>query len=343
MESQPRQPIQEVYVDDDEISLVELFGVIWKYRIVTLLTFVIFTTLGVIYALLSKNIYTTTTLFFTKTGGSTGGGNISQLASLAGISLPTSGNVDPSQYLDLIITDQVFLKKLLEKKWVYKNDSLLLEQILEIKPDDTTKEDWQYRFLIKKMEAIRGGKYINIEKGAKGNIMTLSVSMPDPKLAYEINVYTLEYISNYIRNSLQTQAKEKRTFIEERLNETFKELKESENALAQFKERNIITKSPTTILEETRLARQVTINQEIYLQLKKQYELAKIEELDNQTLVQIVKRPEIPIVKSKPKRKLIVGAAGGGGIMVGLFLSFILNFVFSEVKKKENTPKTLSV
>ena len=80
-------------------------------------------------------------------------------------------------------------------------------------------------------------------------------------------------------------------------------------------------------LEEGRLMRNVTLNQEIYIQFQKQYELTRIEELDDQALVQIVKNPEIPIVRSKPKRKVIVIFSFFIGMFSGAFLVLFINIL----------------
>lgn len=163
-----------------------------------------------------------------------------------------------------------------------------------------------------------------LSKIKKTGILTLTVNMPDPKLAYEMNVFTLNNLSNYIRNSIQSQIKEKRYFIEKRIQEVKCNLEASENALALFKERNIMSTSPKVVLEEIRLNRNVTLNQELYIQLQKQYELALIEEKDDQALIQIIKNPEIPLQRSKPDRKkiLLIGTILGlmaGGVFVYIF------------------------
>jgi len=316
----------------EEISLNEIIRVLWWGKYIVIACAIICISLGVTYALLSPEIFTTSSLFITKTGKNSTGGNLSQLASIAGISFPTSGNMDPSDYLDKVIQDQSFLSTLFEKKWLYKGDSLPLETILEIKPD-TTAPNWAYRFYMSKIEGIRNNRLITIDKEIKSNILTLTVNMPDPHLSYDINKYTLDYISNYIRNSLQSQAKEKRIFIEDRINETKIELEKSEILLVKFRERNITSQSPTVMLEESRLARQVALNQEIYLQFQKQYELVKIEELDDQALVQVVKSPEIPVKRSKPKKKQIVFLSLLFGILLGIATNFLHQFIIIPFRK----------
>jgi uncharacterized protein involved in exopolysaccharide biosynthesis len=311
----------------DEISIIDLIAILWKNKWIIAICTVLSTVSGIFYALRAPEVFTTDSLFVTKSSQNSGGGNLSQLASLAGISAPSStGNIDPSDYLDKIIQDKSFLLKLFKRKWNYHGDSVYLDKILQILPD-TSIANWQYRFSMAKINTIRNGKLITIIKDSKAGILTLTVNMLDPQLAYDINKYTLDYLSNYIRNSLQTQAKEKRIFIEGRIKETKTELTQSEDALVRFKERNLMTSSPKVMLEEERLTRQVTLNQEIYLQLKKQYELARIQELDDQTLIQVIKNPEIPVHRSSPKKTRIAIISFIFGCLLGITCAIANHFI----------------
>lgn len=300
----------------DEISIFDLFFIIWKSKnmiiVVTLLTIIV----GIIYALISPEIFSTNAYFITKTGHASSG-SLSQIASLAGMSFGNNGNVDPSEYLDKITEDQAFIATLYQCKWYYNRDSLYLDQILNIKKD-TNLTNWQHTYYMSKINCVRKRKMIGISKDIKTSVLRLSVNAPDPQLSCELNRYILNYISDYLRNSLKTQAKEKRIFIEDRIKETKIDLEKNENYLAKFRESNIFNQSPHLALEEARLIRKTQICQEVFLQFQKQYELTRIEELDDQTLIQVVKTPEIPLDRSKPNRMLIVIISFFFGIFFGI-------------------------
>lgn len=323
------------YSNSDEISLVDLILILWKGKYIIAACTVIAMVIGVIYALIATEIFSTKTIFILKTKGSGGGGNFSQLAAMAGINVLSNNNVDPSDYLDKIIQDREFISNLYERKWFFKGDSLPLEQIYEIEPD-TTVPNSEYVFFMEKIETIRKEKVLTISKDPKTGILTLTSKAPDPQLAYDLNLFTINYISHYIRNSLKTQAKEKRVFIEERIKETKEELTKAENALAMFKERNLLSHAPKVALEEGRLMRNVTMNQEIYIQFQKQYELARIEEMDDQTLVQVLQNAEVPVLRSKPKRKQIVLVLATFGLSFGSFWILIQHFFKKLIRLVKN-------
>ena len=187
--------------------------------------------MGVIYTLIATEIFSTSTIFILKTKGSSGGGNLSQLALLAGINMGSNNNIDPSDYLDKIIQDKEFISKLYEKKWFFKGDSLPLEQIYEIKPD-TTVSDFEYMFSMKKIETIRKGNVLSINKDSKTGILTPTSNAPTSLPT--IGTFTINYIQ-YIQ--LHKNRPKRKEFIEERIKET-KEILQKE-CTVMFKERNL--------------------------------------------------------------------------------------------------------
>ena len=311
---------QENY-DPDEISLKEIALILWNKKIVVVSITFLFIIASIYIALTSPEKYVSTSKLITKTSTSTPTGNFAQMAALAGITIGNRNSSDPTAYLPVIIRDKDFINKILEKKWYINGDSVYLTDIWEMEPD-TTIENWEFVFEKMKISILRNGGYFDLSNDRTTGVLNLTTEFRTPELAYQVNIYLLQLIDEYISNSLKGQAKEKRNFIEERISEVSEDLKISENRLAGFKERNLDTDAPKVFLEEQRLLRQVNLNQELYIQLKKQYELARIEEKNDQPLIEILKRPEIPIWRSKPKRKLIVMIGTMAGIVISIFISF---------------------
>jgi capsule polysaccharide export protein KpsE/RkpR len=316
---------------DDEINIQEVIAILWKHKIFIALITVIFTIGAIIYAFTAPEEYTSTTLFVTKTSSGGTNQNLSGLASLAGISLGSQASVNPGDYLDKIAQDEKFLSPIIEKKWLYKGDSLYLDQIVKMKPD-TTKPNWKYVFRQEQIELLREKMIIVTKEKVSAlktsGVLSLTVNMPSAQLAYDVNRFTINLISNYLKTSMTSQAKEKRVFIEQRIAETKPILEASENALAKFKERNSAGSSPDLMLTEMRLTRDLNINQELYLQYRKQYELACIDEKNDQTLLQVLRNPEVPLYKDKPKKKMILA----GGLIAGFMLGCILALLIGRFK-----------
>ena len=92
------------------------------------------------------------------------------------------------------------------------------------------------------------------------------------------------------------------------------DLTKAENRLKEFREKNRQVLSPQILLEQERFIRDVQINATIYTELRKQFELVKIEEVKNVPIINVLDKARAPIKKSSPKRAIIV--------LTVLFLSF---------------------
>lgn len=319
----------------NEISIMEILITLWKKKWIIIICTVLVIILGIIYSYTIQKEYTTETKFVVKTSRNTSN-SLSQIASLAGFSLGNGVTTDPSEYLKDILDDKIFISGLYEKKWYYEGDSLCLDKIFMVKFDSTV-SNWEHRYYMSKLETIRKKRSINIRKDSKTGIVTLTVKMPDAQLAYDLNIYVIDYLSQYLKHYLKSQAKEKRDFIEKRIEEAKTDLIRSEDQLSRFRERNMMSSSPSLAVEEMRLTRQLTINQEIFIELKKQYEIAKMEELDDQSLVQTIKNPDIPAWRSKPNRYQIVVIFSFLGMVLGIGITLTINpikLLISAINKK---------
>ena len=118
-----------------------------------------------------------------------------------------------------------------------------------------------------------------------------------------------------------------RQFIEERIDDTEKELQAIEDALKDFRIQNRrIENSPSLLLEEQRLNREVTVLRGVFTTLKQQLQTTKIEEVKESDYVIILDAPELPLEKSKPNKKMMVILAGILGIGLGLMLAFLREY-----------------
>ena len=73
------------------------------------------------------------------------------LATMTGITFAPQKNSDPSLYLNEVINDRNFLENILNKNWVYKNDSVTLENIWKLVPNKSL-PNWEYVFKKQKLK-----------------------------------------------------------------------------------------------------------------------------------------------------------------------------------------------
>ncbi len=82
---------------------------------------------------------------------------------------------------------------------------------------------------------------------------------------------------------------------------------------------------PASAVDYVRAMRDVKYHETVFELLAKQFELAKIDEAREATLIQIVEQPVPAEWKSKPKRALIVLLAALAGLMLGLLSAFVID------------------
>ena len=134
-------------------------------------------------------------------------------------------------------------------------------------------------------------------------------------------------ISNEMQVNIKTrQMGQKRLFIEERIESVKVDLGLAEGKLKLFQERNRRSgKSPSLLLEESRLARDVALQNNLYLTLKTQYEEAKIEEVERTPMVETVDEAIPPIEKAGPSTLV-------NTFMLTIF-SFVILFIVFFIKE----------
>ena len=81
------------------------------------------------------------------------------------------------------------------------------------------------------------------------------------------------------------------------------------------------------MLEQGRFERDVEIQKGIYLTLKQQLELAKIEEVQEASIVQILDKPQIALGPSNIRLKLSVLIAGVLGLSFGILIGFVRSYL----------------
>ena len=186
--------------------------------------------------------------------------------------------------------------------------------------DDSDPEKSQ---LFKGMEQL--GDLITVEESGTG-LIEVSVLMEEPQLAADIANYISDFVKDFVSYEQGKEAKRNLEFIKNQLINSKDDLEYSEKELTQFKEKFSYT-NPSLDEMRGRLERNIESNLQVYITLRQQYELAKIEEARDLLMVTILDEAEAPVLKKKPQRKLIVI----GGIITGFFLSTLWAFFTSVI------------
>jgi uncharacterized protein involved in exopolysaccharide biosynthesis len=142
------------------------------------------------------------------------------------------------------------------------------------------------------------GRRIAAQADPRTSIVTLSVRTNTPTAAEETATLLIRAVKRFNVATRQTQAHERRVFLENRLAETYDSLQAAEGRLRGFYERNRrFVESPTLQFEESRMKRQVELSQDLYTTLSKELETARIQEVNDTPTITIV---DPPFASSRP-------------------------------------------
>ena len=304
-------------VENDEINLINLFKVIWGGRWFIILTTVVGSLLVLAYTYTLTPLYKSEISLYPvlSSSKSTGLSRLQGLAASFGYDL---GTVETNFNIPDVVNSKRIKLAIINYNWYFSDieDTMslleywhkddkpgLFSRVFSIKETDPQRQrlKWEERALKKINDRI------TVNESKKTGLITVSVLSEEPRLSKEIVVFIADALIKYINQVQLKQASENRQFIEDRIKEVETQLQESEETLKRFREDNrSIKDSPELQLELERLMRDVEVNQQVYITLKQQYEIARIEEVKEAPVVNVLDEGREAVEKDWPRRKLIV-------------------------------------
>jgi uncharacterized protein involved in exopolysaccharide biosynthesis len=282
------------------VDLMEIATTLWRSRKLIGYIVGIVTALGIVIGLLLPASFKSTAVLLPETDKSKLGslGGLSDLASLAGVS---TGEGSLVRLYPTIIKSESVLRNVVYARYRSEafRDSVTLIQFWRIEGKNP---DVVYETALRSLRDL-----LDVSMDSRTNVVSISIETTEPQLSADIvNKVTVE-LDKFIRIKRTTSATEQRKWIEARLLEAKGDLEKSENLLKEFRENNRrVSDSPRLLLEQERLTRDVQINATVYTELKRQYEIVKIEEIKNIPIINVMDAGMASAHKERPKRRLIV-------------------------------------
>lgn len=327
----PNSTIPEVSVDADDVETsidwVEILSVLWSSRKTIAMITGGVTVLSVIISLLLPEYFrsSATLLPETEKGKLAGLGGLSDLAALAGVNVGGEGSL--AKLYPTIIKSEAVLTNIIYTKYKTQEFEEPVNLIEYWEIEEKTPER-SYEVALKSL-----GEALQVGLDNKTSVVTISIETREPQLSADIINGVTSELDKFIRTKRTIKASEQRKWIEDRLVEVKQDLQRSENALKEFREKNRrVLDSPQLLLEQERLIREVTINATLYTELKKQYEIVKIEEIKNIPIINVMDEARPAARKERPKRAIIV--------LTSLFLSLIGGLGYVLVAHRYKAPIT---
>ena len=311
-------------INEQEINLLALFNYLWKEKKAIIYVTSCFFIISIVYSFLATSLYEAKVKIMPVTENNSGINRFLGIAALAGIDL-NNINENKQEIYPEIIRSNFILDKVIDHKYVNKFYSNPITLIDFFKIDfDSSEINWKDKTYNKLKELLRNN-IIETDIDKVTNILTLTVKIPnDPVLAANIANFIITQLNFYNQNIKKNKARDKRKFIENSVREAKDNLYQAQSAVKQFKEKNkLIMGSPEQQLFLERLDIEVDVQKTIFIELKKQLEIAKIEEIRDTETIEILENAIVPIKPIWPKKRMIVTS----GIILGLCFSLVFLFI----------------
>lgn len=375
-------------LEEDEIDLFELFGVLKKHYKLVLIMPLIVAILVALYSLTMPNYYKSSATLYVQ---SKSGGLSSVLSSIPMAGMLGLGQSSDSGYLEAFLKSNTMSGIIIQKFGIATNTAI-------VGPNPKPASEVKYDDLLNIVN-----KTVSIGNDAKSGLITISAETMDANLSAQI---TNSYIEHLTRFANEPQRK-KLLFLSEQLAQVTKDLNEAQESLKKFQDENkmftleeyaksivermtklqtekfstevsmqtqdrlmqsfgsmpeliklealkvaeatrikaindeiSVTQTameslPKLALEFARLRVALSVKEKLFAMITEQHELAKIAIADESSAFDIIDSPLVPELKSKPKRATMVILAGLLAGVIGVFSSFLIEFI-QKRKQKES-------
>jgi uncharacterized protein involved in exopolysaccharide biosynthesis len=261
---------------------------------------------ALLYVLLLVEPYYESTISILPDFGNKGSDMLSQYAGLAAmVGVNVGDDISTLVYQSLLSSEPV-LYDVIYKKYNTKkfNHPVDLTEYFEMDPDKSLPDSLQKREMFLALYNGFGKGLASIDYDVKTKIINVTVEMPESQLSADVANALVWSLNKYLLTQRKSFATEQKRYLVARVQQVSDTLAICENALKKFREANRqIGQSPELMLVQSRLERNVEIQQAIFIELTKQLELAKLGEVKDVPVINVVEQVKDPIKKSGPKRR----------------------------------------
>lgn len=301
-----------------------LAGVLLRWRLVVVITLGT-VLLGLLATFIIPPVYRTQASFVANSSSSaklqstgsssTGlGGLISQL----GGSVGGDPSESPNFYVELLASREL-LTRLIQSEFSNPRtsnprDSATLLSILQIKRADPRR---QLEVAVKKT---RDATHPGFD--SKTNLVWFSVDAQWPDLSAQIANRMIDLVSSFNRETRVSRSKSKRAFLQMRHDSAQTALRAAEERQRVFYEQNRgFISAPGLKYEEQRIRREVDLASDLYINLDRQLEVARIDEINDAALITIIDSAVVPRKAQWPRYGVLLFSATAIGLLIGIVVA----------------------
>lgn len=319
---------QECQGNDDEISLIDLLAVLWRYKVmiiaITAVAMVAVVVVSIVSLILPPeksflpNKYTPSAQMLINDPSSSSGGLSAQLASsglgglasMAGVNLDGGGAtysalatylVHSNSLLDIVVDKFSLVERFKIEKSPRANSREALRELLVPSYDE------------------------------ESGIFSVSFTDIDPVFAQEVVNFVVGILEQrFLEMGIDKNLLSKIN-LEQNIDVAYQEIIRLQKEIQQleYSVANVYSavNTPSIMMETTLLKTELQVQESVYRQLKSQYEMLKVTMASEQPVLQILEYAEVPDRKSGPSRGMLCIIVTFAAGFFSVFLAFLLNAI----------------
>ena len=150
-------------------------------------------------------------------------------------------------------------------------------------------------------------KMLTVGVHRRTGVVSVSVETRYAPLSADVANYLVHLLNEFNLQSRQSNARALRRFMADRVSGAQSELRAAEDTLRAFMQQNRqFQDSPELQFEHDRLQRRVQVKEEVLRDLNRNYEEARIQEVNDTPLLTVIDQAVAPQKKSRPKYRVNV-------------------------------------
>jgi tyrosine-protein kinase Etk/Wzc len=301
-----------------EISLIAIASVLVRWHRLILALALLGGILAFTSSLMTPRVYASKATFLPKAPEQANSG-LALAASQFGIQIPTSGGAwGPPMYVELLGSRMLLERLALDTMIVAEQGSKRIPLMDFLKIDERNPAK-RLELAVKQLQ----GMVTSGEVKSLGAV-SLSVKTRWPSVSLQLANDLVSGVNDFNLKTRQSQAAQELRFVEARTNEAESALRDAEDRLLVFLQRNrVVSGAPELEVQRDRLQRDLTVRQQIYTALLQNREEARIREVRDTPVITVLEDPRLPL-SPEPRNSIYKGVLGGLlGAMFGVILALV--------------------
>ena len=344
---------------EEDISLIDILLIVVRNKRMILMCAGAFAVLGVLVALLSAREYTSSAKLIREaeseaSAQSFGGGNLSFLRGMGLNVGGSSAGLTPDAYPDIVKSREVRLAVVRDtfyfpdegREMTYVEYANRPPGIGELLIDYTIRLPWTIKDKLsgdsssgsaptdglypteeEENALIEISKTLGASLDVESGLMTISTSSSYPTLSAAITQSFVDHLVERVREIRTHKSRRNLEFIEDQFAQAAQSLRQAEDDLAKFEDRNNSIQRARLMVEKDRLQRQVMFKSDLYSSLQAQLTQAQVNLQRSEPIITLLERPVPPMKPSGSSRSVMVIYFLILGGVIGVGMAFAKTFL----------------